>query len=150
MCPGSIGLWLVLVSPFALSGIKLDLDHSQWHYMLHDCRWFTHFLFWSWNIIWLQLMYLEEWAIIEKDHSNSLLGSTESLRASTLRLPIVCGAMVGIRLCKFFIHFYVHNLNLCSILLLFRRIFKTWRTLCAQDLMYCKQWHPQYALWCQR
>ncbi|KAL8154023.1 hypothetical protein V2J09_011783 [Rumex salicifolius] len=45
------------------------------------------------SILKEQIIYLEEWAVIEKDHSNSLKGATESLRASTLRLPIVCGAM---------------------------------------------------------
>ncbi|XP_012570259.1 QWRF motif-containing protein 2 isoform X2 [Cicer arietinum] len=36
-----------------------------------------------------QISYLEEWALLDKDHSSSLLGATEALRASTLRLPVV-------------------------------------------------------------
>ncbi|KAH9695213.1 QWRF motif-containing protein 2 [Citrus sinensis] len=32
--------------------------------------------------------YLEEWALLDKDHTNSLLGATEALKASTLRLPV--------------------------------------------------------------
>jgi hypothetical protein len=39
---------------------------------------------------WLmQLNYLEDWALLDRDHSNSLQGATEALRASTLRLPVV-------------------------------------------------------------
>lgn len=45
------------------------------------------------SIVKEQMMYLEEWGLMEEDHSNSLSGAIESLRASTLRLPIVCGAM---------------------------------------------------------
>ncbi|XP_061373906.1 QWRF motif-containing protein 2 [Gastrolobium bilobum] len=36
-----------------------------------------------------QISYLEEWALLDRDHSSSLLGATEALRASTLRLPVV-------------------------------------------------------------
>ncbi|KAJ7967562.1 QWRF motif-containing protein 2 [Quillaja saponaria] len=36
-----------------------------------------------------QMPYLEEWALLDRDHSCSLLGATEALRASTLRLPVV-------------------------------------------------------------
>ncbi|KAL2324267.1 hypothetical protein Fmac_023325 [Flemingia macrophylla] len=36
-----------------------------------------------------QISYLEEWALLDRDHSNSLLGATEALKASTLRLPVV-------------------------------------------------------------
>ncbi|KAJ7946149.1 QWRF motif-containing protein 2 [Quillaja saponaria] len=36
-----------------------------------------------------QMPYLEEWALLDRDHSNSLLGATEALRASILRLPVV-------------------------------------------------------------
>ncbi|KAJ3673945.1 hypothetical protein LUZ60_005937 [Juncus effusus] len=44
-----------------------------------------------------QISYLEEWSVIEKDHSNSLSDATESLKASTLRLPIVGGAKAEIQ-----------------------------------------------------
>ncbi|XP_057423353.1 QWRF motif-containing protein 2 isoform X2 [Lotus japonicus] len=36
-----------------------------------------------------QISYLEEWALLDRDHTSSLLGATEALRASTLRLPVV-------------------------------------------------------------
>jgi len=43
---------------------------------------------------------LEEWALLDRDHSGSVLGATEALRASTLRLPLaekatVCTAIFG-------------------------------------------------------
>lgn len=37
---------------------------------------------------------LEDWASMEKDHSVSLVGAIEALKASTLRLPVVGGATV--------------------------------------------------------
>ncbi|KAF2324279.1 hypothetical protein GH714_011586 [Hevea brasiliensis] len=39
-----------------------------------------------------QMIYLEEFALIDQDFSSSLSGAIEALRASTLRLPIVGGA----------------------------------------------------------
>ncbi|GLU09061.1 hypothetical protein SLE2022_259390 [Rubroshorea leprosula] len=44
-----------------------------------------------------QMCCLEEWALLDRDHSSSLLGATEALKASTLRLPIVGNAMVDIQ-----------------------------------------------------
>lgn len=41
----------------------------------------------------MQMIYLEEWASIERDYSSSLAGATEALMASTIRLPIT-GARV--------------------------------------------------------
>ncbi|CAN6685538.1 unnamed protein product [Malus baccata var. baccata] len=41
-----------------------------------------------------QISCLEEWGLLEKDHSSSLLGATEALQASTLRLPVVGKAIV--------------------------------------------------------
>ncbi|OWM80647.1 hypothetical protein CDL15_Pgr006677 [Punica granatum] len=35
-----------------------------------------------------QMVYLEEWASVERDYSSSLAGATEALMASTIRLPI--------------------------------------------------------------
>ncbi|KAF7811066.1 QWRF motif-containing protein 2 [Senna tora] len=43
-----------------------------------------------------QIPYLEEWALLDRDHSNSLLGATEALRASTLRLPVVEKAIADV------------------------------------------------------
>ncbi|KAF0930086.1 hypothetical protein E2562_027917 [Oryza meyeriana var. granulata] len=39
-----------------------------------------------------QISYLEEWSDIENNHSSSLSGAIKALEASTIRLPIVCGA----------------------------------------------------------
>ncbi|KAG0490678.1 hypothetical protein HPP92_007541 [Vanilla planifolia] len=39
-----------------------------------------------------QMIYLEEWSLLDREHSSSLLGSTEALKASIIRLPIVGGA----------------------------------------------------------
>ncbi|KAL3621084.1 hypothetical protein CASFOL_035996 [Castilleja foliolosa] len=41
------------------------------------------------TILKLQMSFLEEWALLDKEHSVSLLGAIEALTASTLRLPIV-------------------------------------------------------------
>lgn len=46
------------------------------------------------NIWWLQMIYLEEFALIDLDFSRSFSGAIEALRASTLRLPVVGGARV--------------------------------------------------------
>ncbi|XP_074562195.1 QWRF motif-containing protein 2-like [Curcuma longa] len=43
-----------------------------------------------------QMASLEELSILEKDHSSSLSGATEALKASTLRLPIVSGAKADV------------------------------------------------------
>ncbi|KAL2318469.1 hypothetical protein Fmac_032345 [Flemingia macrophylla] len=39
-----------------------------------------------------QMLYLEDWATLDRVYSSSLSGAIEALRASTLRLPIVGGA----------------------------------------------------------
>ncbi|KAF5942938.1 hypothetical protein HYC85_020580 [Camellia sinensis] len=39
-----------------------------------------------------QILYLDDWDLIDWDHSNSLSGAIEALESSTLRLPIVGGA----------------------------------------------------------
>lgn len=46
-----------------------------------------------------QMAYLEEWALLERDHSSSLHGAIEALKASTLRLPVV-GAIADIQSLK--------------------------------------------------
>ncbi|KAJ8460586.1 hypothetical protein OPV22_033512 [Ensete ventricosum] len=43
-----------------------------------------------------QMACLDEWSVMEKDHSSSLWGSIEALNASTLRLPVVSGAKADI------------------------------------------------------
>ncbi|RVW72403.1 QWRF motif-containing protein 2 [Vitis vinifera] len=45
------------------------------------------------------MAYLEEWALLERDHSSSLHGAIEALKASTLRLPVV-GAIADIQSLK--------------------------------------------------
>ncbi|KAJ4917607.1 QWRF motif-containing protein 2 [Raphanus sativus] len=44
-----------------------------------------------------QMGYLEEWSLMDRDHSSSLSGATEALKASTLRLPIVGKTVVDIQ-----------------------------------------------------
>ncbi|CAN4107788.1 unnamed protein product [Withania somnifera] len=44
-----------------------------------------------------QMMSLEIWASFDKEHSISLLGAIEALKASTLRLPVVGGANINIQ-----------------------------------------------------
>ncbi|XP_052194501.1 QWRF motif-containing protein 2-like [Diospyros lotus] len=44
-----------------------------------------------------QITFLEDWASLDKEYSVSLLGATEALKASTLRLPVVGGAIVDVQ-----------------------------------------------------
>ncbi|XP_022988707.1 QWRF motif-containing protein 2 [Cucurbita maxima] len=44
-----------------------------------------------------QISYLEEWALLDRDHSSSMLGATEALKASTLRLPVVGKSIADIQ-----------------------------------------------------
>ncbi|CAN7019157.1 hypothetical protein BRARA_F00340 [Brassica rapa] len=44
-----------------------------------------------------QMGYLEEWSLLDRDHSSSLSGATEALKASTLRLPILGKTVVDIQ-----------------------------------------------------
>ncbi|GAB4838122.1 hypothetical protein Ancab_027651 [Ancistrocladus abbreviatus] len=48
----------------------------------------------------VQLAYLEEWALLERDLSTSLAGVIKDLEASTLRLPITGGAKADIEYVK--------------------------------------------------
>ncbi|CAL5377481.1 unnamed protein product [Camellia sinensis] len=47
-----------------------------------------------------QITSLEDWASLDKDHSLSLLGAIEALKASTLRLPVVGGAIADVQSVK--------------------------------------------------
>ncbi|KAJ6742985.1 AUGMIN SUBUNIT 8 [Salix viminalis] len=47
-----------------------------------------------------QIAYLEDWALLEKDHTDSLSGAVEDLEASTLRLPMTGGAKADIESLK--------------------------------------------------
>lgn len=41
-----------------------------------------------------QMTYIEDWGLLNREHSSSLLGVTEALKASILRLPVTGGAKV--------------------------------------------------------
>ncbi|KAM7479117.1 hypothetical protein LguiA_027330 [Lonicera macranthoides] len=47
-----------------------------------------------------QMKSVEDWASLDKDHSVSLLGAIGALKASTLRLPVIGGAMADVRSIK--------------------------------------------------
>ncbi|RWR77996.1 QWRF motif-containing protein 2 [Cinnamomum micranthum f. kanehirae] len=47
-----------------------------------------------------QLFYLEEWALLDRDHSSSLSGAIEAMKASTLRLPVIGGARADVQKVK--------------------------------------------------
>ncbi|XP_057494797.1 QWRF motif-containing protein 2-like isoform X1 [Actinidia eriantha] len=47
-----------------------------------------------------QIICLEDWASLDKDHSASLLGVVEALKANTLRLPVVGGALADVQSVK--------------------------------------------------
>lgn len=49
------------------------------------------------SILKRQMLYLRDWALLERDHSNSLSGATEALAASTLRLPVIGGTRANIQ-----------------------------------------------------
>lgn len=42
----------------------------------------------------MQMLYLDNWDLMDRDHSSSLSGATEALEASTVRLPVGGGARV--------------------------------------------------------
>ncbi|MFS7998135.1 putative QWRF family protein [Helianthus anomalus] len=46
------------------------------------------------------MVFLEDWAYLDKDHSISLLGAIEALKASTLRLPVGAGATADLQSMK--------------------------------------------------
>ncbi|KAL0673372.1 hypothetical protein Bca4012_001353 [Brassica carinata] len=48
------------------------------------------------SILKEQMGYLEEWSLMDRDHSISLLGATEVLKASTLRFPVIGKAVVDV------------------------------------------------------
>ncbi|XP_042505381.1 AUGMIN subunit 8-like [Macadamia integrifolia] len=43
-----------------------------------------------------QMSYLEDWAVLERDHLSSLAGAVESLEACTLRIPVSGGARADV------------------------------------------------------
>ncbi|KAJ8763447.1 hypothetical protein K2173_002330 [Erythroxylum novogranatense] len=48
-----------------------------------------------------QISYLEAWSNLDRDHSNSLEGATEALKASTLRLPVIGKAVADVHNLKY-------------------------------------------------
>ncbi|XP_062097936.1 QWRF motif-containing protein 2-like [Humulus lupulus] len=44
-----------------------------------------------------QMVYLEEWSLLDRDYTGSLSGAFEALKASTLRLPVVAGARADVQ-----------------------------------------------------
>ncbi|XWS39879.1 hypothetical protein CRYUN_Cryun18bG0092300 [Craigia yunnanensis] len=58
-----------------------------------------------------QIAHLEAWALLDRDHSSSLLGATEALKASTLRLPIVGKTIVSFFLFLFSLLFNIQFFN---------------------------------------
>ncbi|KAK7304838.1 hypothetical protein VNO77_42729 [Canavalia gladiata] len=47
-----------------------------------------------------QMTYLDDWAVLERDHIDALSGAVEDLEASTLRLPVTGGATTDIEVLK--------------------------------------------------
>ncbi|KAK8544857.1 hypothetical protein V6N13_003417 [Hibiscus sabdariffa] len=43
-----------------------------------------------------QMIFLDKWALLDHDYCSSLSGATEALKASTLRLSVICGARVDV------------------------------------------------------
>lgn len=73
----TLGLWdSVIRKRINLQQLKLELKLNS---VLND-----------------QMGYLDDWALLEKDHVNSLSGAVEDLEASTLRLPVTGGARADI------------------------------------------------------
>ncbi|PWA68507.1 QWRF family [Artemisia annua] len=52
------------------------------------------------SILKAQIVFLEDWAHLDTDHSLSLLGAIEALKASTLRLPVGTGATADLQTMK--------------------------------------------------
>ncbi|KAL5559153.1 hypothetical protein UlMin_035364 [Ulmus minor] len=44
-----------------------------------------------------QMIYLEEWSLMDRDYTSCLSGAVEALKASTLRLPVVGGARADVQ-----------------------------------------------------
>lgn len=45
--------------------------------------------------LFMQMAYLNDWSLLERDHLSSLSGAVEDLEASTIRLPVTGGARVS-------------------------------------------------------
>ncbi|KAJ6722298.1 AUGMIN FAMILY MEMBER [Salix koriyanagi] len=94
---------------YALSAQRLNVEKSLYNARVTtsklyesvrakrtELQWLRH----NWKLISIlkgQMLYLEELALIDQDYSRSLLGANEALQASTLRLPVVCGARADVQ-----------------------------------------------------
>ncbi|TYJ24485.1 hypothetical protein E1A91_A08G263500v1 [Gossypium mustelinum] len=77
----TLGLWdAVIKKKITLQQLKLELKLNT---VLND-----------------QMGYLNNWALLERDHISSLAGAVEDLEASTLRLPVAGGARADIESLK--------------------------------------------------
>ncbi|GMI83983.1 QWRF domain containing 8, augmin subunit 8 [Hibiscus trionum] len=77
----TLGLWdAVIKKKINLQQLKLELKLNS---VLND-----------------QMGYLNNWALLERDHVSSLAGAVEDLEASTLRLPVTGGARADIESLK--------------------------------------------------
>ncbi|KAL4303749.1 hypothetical protein GQ457_10G016230 [Hibiscus cannabinus] len=77
----TLGLWdAVIKKKINLQQLKLELKLNS---VLND-----------------QMGYLNNWALLERDHISSLAGAVEDLEASTLRLPVTGGARADIESLK--------------------------------------------------
>ncbi|XP_068648322.1 AUGMIN subunit 8-like [Aristolochia californica] len=52
------------------------------------------------SILKEQITYLDEWALMDREHLISLAGATEALEACTLRLPVTGGAKADVQMVK--------------------------------------------------
>ncbi|KAF9668489.1 hypothetical protein SADUNF_Sadunf14G0008900 [Salix dunnii] len=94
---------------YALSAQRLNVEKSLYNARVTtsklyesvrakrtELQWLRH----NWKLISIlkgQMLFLEELALIDQDYSRSLLGAVEALQASTLRLPVVCGARADVQ-----------------------------------------------------
>nr|CAD1837852.1 unnamed protein product [Ananas comosus var. bracteatus] len=75
---------IILASHFVILYSRIKLQH------LRQCIKLS-------TVLKGQINYLEEWSLLDRDHSSSLSGAIEALKASTLRLPVVGGAKADVQ-----------------------------------------------------
>lgn len=96
---------------------------------------------------WVQMIFLDEWTILDHDYCSSLSGATEALMASMVRLPVVCGARVSFFFCVLTISFKVWHFSCqwvlketsCLSFYLYRLMSQNCRMRFVQQLIYCRQ-----------
>lgn len=72
------------------------LGSMNWLYVwCHVCKFHMFLIQIQHCCIWpMQMTYMEEWSVVDKEHYSYLSGLIKALKASTLRLPVVNGARV--------------------------------------------------------